>query len=41
MVDKRQSGKVAKWQGSKVARFIDTLQLCNPATLQPKDVRQW
>jgi len=41
MVNKRQSGKVAEWQGGKVARFINTLQLCYLATLQPKDFPQW
>ena len=35
-----QSSKVAKWQGGKAARYMDTLQICNFATRQPKDVRQ-
>jgi len=41
MVMKQQSGKAAKWQGGKVAHHTDTLQLCNPATRQPKDFPQW
>jgi hypothetical protein len=40
-VKKWQSGKVAKWQGVKAARYLNTLQLCNSATLQPRNGNQW
>ncbi len=36
-----QSGRVAKWQGDKAARYIDALQLCSSATLHPKVGFPW